>query len=186
MLEKAKKELEEKGYLKKEEDAVTYCLFPQVALEFFELRKQGELRPVEEKPKGKVIKIYVAGREYEVGIEGVNLEALIMPSYAPSEIPAQTVQPVQSTPAQTPTAPVEVPSTSTPAGGNAVTAPMPGKILRILVNEGEKVKAGQGLLVLEAMKMENEIPSPRDGVVKRILVKEGETVDTGQALIELG
>ena len=70
-------------------------------------------------------------------------------------------------------------------GENVVTAPMPGKILRILVNEGEKVKVGQGLLVLEAMKMENEIPSPMDGVVKRILVKEGETVDTGQALIEI-
>ncbi|MDK2783686.1 MAG: glutaconyl-CoA/methylmalonyl-CoA decarboxylase subunit gamma, partial [Thermococcaceae archaeon] len=64
--------------------------------------------------------------------------------------------------------------------------PMPGKVLRILVREGDEVKAGQGLLVLEAMKMENEIPSPRDGVVKKILVKEGDTVDTGQPLIELG
>jgi len=190
MLEKARKELEEKGYLEKEEDVVTYCLFPQVALEFFELRKQGELRPVEEKPKGKVIKIYVGGREYEVGIEGVKLEALAMPGYAPSEAPVQAAQPVSvpSAPVSAPSAPVEVPSTPTPVatGENVVTAPMPGKILRILVNEGEKVKAGQGLLVLEAMKMENEIPSPMDGVVKRILVKEGETVDTGQALIELG
>ncbi len=63
---------------------------------------------------------------------------------------------------------------------------MPGKILKILVREGDQVKVGQGLLVLEAMKMENEIPSPKDGAVKRILVKEGDTVDTGQALIELG
>ena len=191
MLEKARKELEEKGYLEKEEDVVTYCLFPQVALEFFELRKQGKLKPLEEKPKGKVIKVYIGGREYEVGIEGVKLEALPMPSYAPSEVPAQGVSvpsapaPVPSAP--TPATPVEVPSApaSTVVGEGVVSAPMPGKILRILVREGDQVKVGQGLLVLEAMKMENEIPAPKDGVVKRILVKEGDTVDTGQALVEL-
>jgi len=187
MFEKVRKELEEKGYLEKEEDVVTYCLFPQVALEFFELRRQEKLKPLEEKPKGKVIRVYIGGREYEVGIEGVKLEALTMPSYAPSEVPAQPVS-VSSVPVSAPSAPVEVPSTPTPvaAGENVVSAPMPGKILRVLVREGDQVKVGQGLLVLEAMKMENEIPSPKDGVVKRILVKEGDTVDTGQPLIELG
>ncbi|USS40946.1 sodium-extruding oxaloacetate decarboxylase subunit alpha [Thermococcus aggregans] len=190
MLEKARKELEEKGYLEKEEDVVTYCLFPQVALEFFELRKQGKLKPVEEKPKGKVIKIYVGGREYEVGVEGVKLEALAMPSYAPSEVSAQPVSvssvSAPSVSASTPSAPVEAAAPAPAAGENVVTAPMPGKVLRILVREGEQVKVGQGLLVLEAMKMENEVPSPKDGVVKKILVKEGDTVDTGQPLIELG
>ncbi|RLF81410.1 pyruvate carboxylase, partial [Thermococci archaeon] len=94
---------------------------------------------------------------------------------------------VSSAPVSTPTAPVEVPSAPAPtaAGEGVVSAPMPGKILRILVREGDQVKVGQGLLVLEAMKMENEIPSPKDGVVRRILVKEGDTVDTGQPLIEL-
>ncbi|MBC7094879.1 pyruvate/oxaloacetate carboxyltransferase [Thermococcus sp.] len=185
MLEKARKELVEKGYLKKEEDVVTYCLFPQVALEFFELRKKGELKPVEEKPKGKVIKIYVGGREYEVGVEGVKFEDLMMPNTQSQAVP----QAISSIPAQastsTSSAPIETSKPQAVASGNAVTAPMPGKILRILVSEGEEVKVGQGLLVLEAMKMENEIPSPMDGVVKRILVKEGETVDTGQALIEI-
>jgi pyruvate carboxylase subunit B len=189
MLEKAKKELEEKGYLEKEEDVVTYCLFPQVALEFFELRKQGKLKPLEEKPRGKIIKIYVGGREYEVGVEGVKLEDLTMPAYAPSAAPVQAGAPVATpapAPAPAPSAPVGVSSAPVPAGENVVTAPMPGKVLRILVREGDEVKAGQGLLVLEAMKMENEIPSPKDGVVKKILVKEGDTVDTGQPLIELG
>jgi len=187
MFEKVRKELEEKGYLEKEEDVVTYCLFPQVALEFFELRRQEKLKPLEEKPKGKVIRVYIGGREYEVGIEGVKLEALTMPSYAPSEVPAQPVS-VSSAPVSTPTAPVEVPSAPAPtaAGEGVVSAPMPGKILRVLVREGDQVKVGQGLLVLEAMKMENEIPAPANGVVKRILVKEGDTVDTGQALMELG
>ncbi len=187
MLEKAKKELEEKGYLEKEEDVVTYCLFPQVALEFFELRKQGKLKPLEEKPRGKIIKIYVGGREYEVGVEGVKLEDLTMPAYAPSAAPVQAGAPVATpAPAPAPSAPVGVSSAPVPAGENVVTAPMPGKVLRILVREGDEVKVGQGLLVLEAMKMENEIPSPKDGVVKKILVKEGDTVDTGQPLIELG
>ncbi|MDK2854697.1 MAG: pyruvate carboxylase subunit [Thermococcaceae archaeon] len=189
MLEKAKKELEEKGYLEKEEDVLTYCLFPQVALEFFELRKQGKLKPLEEKPRGKIIKIYVGGREYEVGVEGVKLEDLTMPAYAPSAAPVQAGAPVATpapAPVSAPSAPVGVSSAPVPAGENVVTAPMPGKVLRILVREGDEVKAGQGLLVLEAMKMENEIPSPKDGVVKKILVKEGDTVDTGQPLIELG
>ncbi|USH00654.1 sodium-extruding oxaloacetate decarboxylase subunit alpha [Thermococcus argininiproducens] len=188
LLEKARRELEEKGYLEKEEDILTYALFPQVALEFFELRKQGKLKPVEEKPKGRIIKVYVAGREYEVGIEGVSLEALVIPSYTPSEIPMQAVPQVSMAQVSTPAAPIEVPSVSAPSvsGEGVVTAPMPGKILRVLVKEGDEVKIGEGLLVLEAMKMENEIPSPVNGVVKRILVKEGDTVDTGQPLIELG
>ena len=63
---------------------------------------------------------------------------------------------------------------------------MPGKILRVLVSEGQQVKTGQGLVVLEAMKMENEIPAPKDGVVKKIYVKEGDTVNTGDPLVELG
>jgi len=188
VLEKVRRELEENSYLEKEEDILTYALFPQVALEFFELRKQGKLKPVEEKPKGKIIKVYVAGREYEVGIEGVSLEALVMPAYTSSEIPMQTVPQVPMTQAPTPAASVEVPSAPAPpvSGEGVVTAPMPGKILRVLVDEGDGVTVGQGLLVLEAMKMENEIPSPKDGVVKRILVRGGDTVDTGQPLIELG
>jgi len=163
MLEKARKELEEKGYLEKEEDVVTYCLFPQVALEFFKLRKQGELRPVEEKPKGKVIKIYVGGREYEVGIEGVKLEVLTMPN-TQSQVVPQAIPSVSTSNAPVPMVPVEDPKPQVVASGNVVTAPMPGKILRILVKEGEEVKTGQGLLILEAMKMENEIPSPKNGI----------------------
>ncbi|MDK2783026.1 MAG: pyruvate carboxylase subunit, partial [Thermococcaceae archaeon] len=136
MLEKAKKELEEKGYLEKEEDVLTYCLFPQVALEFFELRKQGKLKPLEEKPRGKIIKIYVGGREYEVGVEGVKLEDLTMPAYAPSAAPVQAGAPVATpapAPVSAPSAPVGVSSAPVPAGENVVTAPMPGKVLRILV-----------------------------------------------------
>lgn len=66
--------------------------------------------------------------------------------------------------------------------GEYVTAPMPGKILRIESKEGESVKAGENILILEAMKMENEIMASRDCTILKLLVKEGDTVDTGEKL----
>jgi biotin carboxyl carrier protein len=59
---------------------------------------------------------------------------------------------------------------------------MPGKIIRVLVQAGDKVEAGQGLLVVEAMKMQNEIRSPKSGTVERLLVKEGQPVNAGEIL----
>jgi biotin carboxyl carrier protein len=67
-------------------------------------------------------------------------------------------------------------------GRQQIVAPMPGKIVRVLVQAGEKVEAGQGLLVVEAMKMQNEIRSPKSGTVERLLVKEGQPVNAGEAL----
>ncbi len=66
-----------------------------------------------------------------------------------------------------------------------ITAPMPALVVRIEVQEGDRVEKGQGLIVLEAMKMENEIKSPDDGVVKRIAVSAGSTVEKGQILVTL-
>ena len=68
---------------------------------------------------------------------------------------------------------------------NDIKAPMPGLILDVQVQEGEEVKEGDYLLVLEAMKMENTLTAPRDGVVKSISVKKGQTVDKNQLLIEM-
>ena len=67
-------------------------------------------------------------------------------------------------------------------GRQQVLAPMPGKIVRVLAQAGEKVEAGQGLLVVEAMKMQNEIRSPKSGTVERLLVKEGQPVNAGEIL----
>ncbi|MCA9773322.1 MAG: biotin/lipoyl-binding protein [Myxococcales bacterium] len=64
-------------------------------------------------------------------------------------------------------------------------APMPGKVLEIRVTEGQEVRKGETLLILEAMKMENEIRAPQDGIVVRVAHKEGESVQAGVALIEL-
>jgi biotin carboxyl carrier protein len=59
---------------------------------------------------------------------------------------------------------------------------MPGKVIRLLVKEGGPVQAGQGLIVIEAMKMQNEIRSPKSGKVERLLAKEGQTVNVGEIL----
>lgn len=67
-------------------------------------------------------------------------------------------------------------------GRQQVTAPMPGKVVRVLVRQGEEVQARQGLLVVEAMKMQNEIRSPKSGVVERLLVAEGQAVNAGDVL----
>jgi len=67
-------------------------------------------------------------------------------------------------------------------GRQQILAPMPGKVVRVLVKQGDQVKAGQGLFVVEAMKMQNEIRSPKSGKVERVLAEEGQTVNAGEAL----
>ncbi|WP_457548478.1 biotin/lipoyl-containing protein [Archaeoglobus sp.] len=66
--------------------------------------------------------------------------------------------------------------------GEAVKAMLPGVVTKIIVKEGESVKKGDTIMILEAMKMENEIKSPKDGVVKQIVVKEGDRVEVGDIL----
>jgi biotin carboxyl carrier protein len=67
-------------------------------------------------------------------------------------------------------------------GRQQIVAPMPGKVIRVLVNAGDEVEAGQGLLVVEAMKMQNEIRSPKKGKVERLQAKEGQNVNAGDVL----
>jgi biotin carboxyl carrier protein len=67
-------------------------------------------------------------------------------------------------------------------GRQQILAPMPGKVIRLLVKAGDAVEAGQGLMVVEAMKMQNEIRSPKGGKVERLLAKEGQNVNAGEVL----
>lgn len=71
-------------------------------------------------------------------------------------------------------------------GRQKILAPMPGKVIRVLVKAGEKVEANQGLLVVEAMKMQNEIRAPKTGTLERLLVCEGQTVNAGEVLAIIG
>ena len=71
------------------------------------------------------------------------------------------------------------------AGSGSLTAPMPGRVVKVLVSEGQSVEQGAPLVIVEAMKMENELHAPATGVVESIAVGEGETVDAGQILCEV-
>ena len=82
-------------------------------------------------------------------------------------------------------APVAPAPASAPAGGQAISAPMPGTILKVNVSNGQAVKKGDVLFVLEAMKMENEIMAPCDGTVAGVSVSAGASVETGTALCSL-
>ena len=67
-------------------------------------------------------------------------------------------------------------------GRQEILAPMPGKVVRLLVQSGDQIEAGQGIMVVEAMKMQNEIRSPKSGKIERLLVTESQTVNAGEVL----
>ena len=144
---------------------------------------------------------YVAtinGKKYEVEVE--KLEAYksldrngvaapvapVLPASAPVQRPAAPAPaPVAAAPAPAP-APAAAPAAPAGvAGAVAVTAPMPGKILGVKASAGQAVKRGQVLLILEAMKMENEIVAPQDGTVATINVAVGDSVEPGATLATL-
>jgi biotin carboxyl carrier protein len=114
--------------------------------------------------------VNVNGTQYEVAVEEIDGKA------APAAKPAPVVAPVA--------APVAAPVKAV-AGGTKVTAPMPGTILGVNVKEGEAVKAGQAIFVLEAMKMESDVVAPADGVVSGIAVAKGATVSAGDVLCSI-
>ena len=123
------------------------------------------------------------GKQYEVELERIDAYEP-MPRYG--EAPAAAPAPVAAAPAPAPApAAAPAPKAAAPAGATTVEAPMPGKILNIKVSEGQAVKFGEVVVIMEAMKMETEIVAPADGTVSKILVKAGDSVDTGAALVAL-
>ena len=90
-----------------------------------------------------------------------------------------------SAPVSAPAAPAAAPAPATPAAGEQICAPMPGNILAVNVTAGQAVKKGDVLMVLEAMKMENEIMCPRDGVVASVNTSKGASVESGTLLCVL-
>lgn len=121
-------------------------------------------------------------KKYRVNVNGTNYEIAV------EEITGGEVQVASATPAAVPApkkeeapAPAVAP-VSAPAGGESVNSPMPGTILSVNVKVGDSVKTGDVLMVLEAMKMENEIMAPVDGTVTSVGVGQGATVETGALL----
>lgn len=134
-------------------------------------------------------RITVNGKAYEVGVEEIRGEArpiTVVPAPAPQ--PAKIEPARVEAPKAKPAAPA-VPKTAgaaKPASGDGVVAaPMPGTVSEILVKEGDKVSKGQVLVMLEAMKMQNEIMAGYDAVVESVQTSKGASVDTGDALVVL-
>ncbi|MFU2193488.1 acetyl-CoA carboxylase biotin carboxyl carrier protein subunit [Streptococcus pluranimalium] len=128
-------------------------------------------------------KISVDGKEYLVEMEEIG--GTPAPAAAPSPSPA--VAPASAPAAEVPAepSPAPAPASSAPAGADALAAPMPGTILKVLVNVGDTVSENQPLMILEAMKMENEIVASSAGTVSAIHVTSGQTVNPGDGLITI-
>lgn len=122
--------------------------------------------------------ITVNGVSYEVEVEEIK-DGMQAPAPGAAAPAAPVAKPATAKPA-----PAAQPAAA-PAGATTIEAPMPGNIWKVEVKEGQAVKAGDVLIILEAMKMENEILAPNDGVVASIHVAEGAAVNGGDVLVSL-
>jgi biotin carboxyl carrier protein len=148
----------------------------------------------------KKYRITVNGKTFDVDVEEVGAQksghspvsvpAAVAPAPvvapAPAPVPAPRVVAAQTPPAQAPAASLATPRTAAPAGGaTAMKSPLPGKILKVMATSGSSWKKGDTLLIIEAMKMENEILAPRDCTVEEVAVESNQTVKTGDLLLKL-
>ena len=130
-------------------------------------------------------------RQFNITVNGVQYSVAVEEVGAAS---APVAAPVAAVPVAAPAAPVAAPASAPApaaapapvAGGEKINAPMPGNILEVKVATGASVKKGDVLVILEAMKMENEIMAPCDGTVKQVLVNKGATVNSGDPLVVIG
>ena len=129
----------------------------------------------------KKFNVTVNGTTYEVEVEEVKAaggapKAASAPKAAPAPAPAPKAAP----------APAAAPKVAAGAGEHSIDAPMPGKVIKLVAAEGQAVKAGDVLLILEAMKMQNEITADADGTVKKFNVAAGQSVKAHESLVILG
>ena len=128
-------------------------------------------------------KVTLNGRTYEVEVEAG--KAMLLDEY-------EAIAPAAPTAAAPVAAPAAAPVAAAPAApvvtgsGEMVAAPMTGTIMKVNVKNGDAVKEGQVLVVLEAMKMENEIMAPKSGTITQVAVQKGASVNTGDALVFIG
>ncbi|HHT19049.1 MAG: sodium-extruding oxaloacetate decarboxylase subunit alpha [Euryarchaeota archaeon] len=162
-LEKYRKEGEAQGIIKKEEDVLTFTLYPAVAPKFLkgEAVEETLTPPKSDSPSEKPASLPT---EYQVDVDGESFQVKVVPTGF-MEIEAKN----------------DVEKSVSVEGG--VNSTMQGMILKLKVNEGDKVKEGDVVAVLEAMKMENDVHAPESGVVQKIFVEEGDTVGTGETLM---
>lgn len=122
--------------------------------------------------EGKMLQVNVNGADYQVELEN-----------APASVPAA---PAAAAPAAATPAPAAPAAPKAPTGaGEKVNSPLPGVIVEVSVKEGQAVKSGQKVAVLEAMKMENEISAPKDGTITAIHVNKGDSILEGAPIVTI-
>ena len=127
-----------------------------------------------------IYKVTLNGKIYEVDVE--KGEAIIQKEY---EAAAPVATPVVASAPVAQSAPAATVAQATAGSANAVKSPLPGTINAVKVQVGQTVKKGDVLFILEAMKMENDVPADRDGKITNIYVQKGATVETGTALCDI-
>lgn len=188
------------------EDILTYAMFPNVALEFFEQRESGTLQPEPLIPPEEAagaaraphlapseFNIKVHGESYHIKIGGAGHKGegerpfyIVVDGQLEEALVESLVEVVPSYAGQIEGQPTVSSSRPKAKEEGDVTSPMPGSVVRVEVKVGDKVTAGDTVLVVEAMKMENEVHTPIDGEVKEIFVKEGDTVNPDETLVRIG
>jgi biotin carboxyl carrier protein len=126
-------------------------------------------------PQDGVLSLLLDGKSYEVKHETVGTEANVVIGHERFSASVRDPRSFRS----------RRRAGATEHGVKKITAPMPGKVVRILAGVGDHVEAGQSVIVIEAMKMQNELKAPKNGVVKRVNVEEGAAVEAGQSLAEV-
>lgn len=135
-----------------------------------------------ERVSGDVFKAFINGKEVQVTVSAATT---VTPPATVTPAPTPTVAaPTQAPPTQPVAAPTPALTPApTPAGGKTIVAQLPGKVLKVLVKPGDRVKKGDVVLTVESMKMEVEIFAETEGVVKEVRVKPGDPVNTGDVLV---
>jgi pyruvate carboxylase subunit B len=188
------------------EDHLSFALFPAIAREFFEARERGELTPEpleSPSPKGPAVahELHLAPVEFNVNVHGETYHVKVSGSGRKTDgrkpyyirvndkLEEVSLEPIQEVLTGVPEAPDagsgSKPKRPKPTKPGDVAPPMPGRVVKVLVSKDAVVKAGDPLLIIEAMKMESRVPAPIDGRVTAILVGEGDSVKTDETLIQL-
>lgn len=189
-----------------DEDVLTYAMFPEIGRAFLEGRAKGTLVPEELRPPEEAggapcalaptdFNVTMHGETYHIKIKGAGHKSeerrpfYVYVDGMPEEIMVETNEIVSTAGGANANEarPTQTKDSRRPRASKQgdVTSAMPGTIVDVLVAVGGKVKAGDPVLVIEAMKMENEVPAPKSGTVKAVHVKKGDSVNPDEALVEI-